>query len=504
MNTTTKNSARPSSARAGGLSLEDIRVSFGATKALGGVTLTVAPHEIVGLMGHNGAGKSTLLKVATGALTPDEGRVVIGGESVEGSPSPRRFAELGVTVIHQEPALAPNLSIFDNLFLARDVSMPRRHRRARAREALEQLGVHLELDLPVDALTTGQRQLIDLCRGMMFNSIKALFLDEPAAALGHEDTELLHQRIRALAAQGTSVVYVSHRLPDILDVCDRIVVLQEGSIVLDQPRAGYTSRTLSAALAPSEQFEDFAPAPSARPVSLSVRSNGSEFAFAPGEVVGLFGVASGPQFTILEALAGRGADAVTASIDGKAYAPKHALDARRAGVHLVPADRDKEGLVPNLSAQDNVFLPWLHELTSRGAIDRGRMHRLYADIRDEFNIRGPEGEAAITSFSGGNRQKHLLARWMSVIRPRVLLLAQPTQGVDEAAKADIRRAVRRLLEIGTCVIVASAEADEITTMCDRVYVVTPHGATALSGDDDLELRMLDALFTSDGSERENS
>lgn len=492
--------AQQPQASGSGFTLEDIWVNFGATKALNGVTLHVEPHEVVGLMGHNGAGKSTLLNVATGVVRPSRGVIKIGGKPVTGSYTPRNLSELGVTIIHQEPALALNLSVFDNLFLGKHSQSPRPAKVARAREILQNMGVRVDLNTPVGSLTMGERQLVDLCRGMLGDAPKVLLLDEPTAALGHEDSVRLHEKVRHFAQEGIPVVYVSHRLPDILGVCSRIVVLQEGRTVLDQPRAGYTAKSLSTALAPDLHRRPFERVSVSRRARMFVRFNDSNLEFSPGEAVGLFGVAAGPQFPILDALAGNGGGKIEATIDGAPYAPRSPFEARDKSVHLVPADREKDGIVANLSAVDNVFLPWLRQMSKPGAIDKKRVYRTYEEIRKQFNIIGPSGDAAITSFSGGNRQKHLLARWMSVETPKILLLAQPTQGVDEAAKADIRKAIDTLLEEGVCILIASAESDEISSICDRVYVFNKDEVSEFNRNADLELQMLDALLTAGRTE----
>lgn len=342
--------------------------------------------------------------------------------------------------------------------------------------------------------------MVDLCRAMMGNPPKVLLLDEPTAALGHDESIQLHEKIRQFAEKGIPVIYVSHRLPDILDVCSRIVVLNEGRVLLDQPRDAYTAESLSRALAPDVHRGPIKRAKVPRQTDMVLRFNDFELKFCPGEAVGLFGVAAGPQFAILDALAGNSDGLVEATIGGESYRPRSPLDARKRGVHWVPADREKDGIVTNLTAIDNVFLPWLSGMSKSGAIDKKRMYKVYQEIREQFDIRGPSGQAAITSFSGGNCQKHLLARWMSVETPRILLLAQPTQGVDEAAKADIRRVIAELLQGGVCVLIASAESDEISAICDRVYVINNAGVSELDHGDDLELRMLDALLAAGATE----
>ncbi len=490
---------------------EDLTVAFGPTRAVDGLSVELRVGEIIGLLGHNGAGKSTLLNVASGAVTWSEGRFVVDGKEIPRDAGPRRLAERGITVIHQEPALAPNLSVLDNLFLARRVRGGRARRRARAREALAAVGSTARLEDRVGQLSLGERQLVDLARGSLGGPIRLLLLDEPTAALGAKETALLHEQIRAFAAAGTTVVYVSHRLPDILDVCERILVMRSGRLVLDEPARGLTLDVLSQALAPGVVRHRNEPA-IAGAQAIAIDHHGTRLHAASGEVVGLFGMAAGEQFRILERLYGLAPDAGGGSADegtsaddamtlaGAPFRPRGPRDAVRHGVHYVPADREVDGLIPAASASENVLLPWYRALGGRFWAGPRTGRDRYLAARETFHVTGPDGGAPIGAFSGGNRQKHLLARWMSARRPDVLLLAQPTQGVDVGAKADITRALRALAAEGTAVLVASAEGDEIAATCDRAYVLRDGRCRALPSAPDLEERLLEALLALGGEE----
>lgn len=476
----------------GGIAFRDISVTYGPTRALDGVNLAVVPGQVVGLMGHNGAGKSTLLNVATGAVKPDRGTIVLGDQQVQKYGDPRYFAELGITVIHQEPALAPNLSILDNLTLARSRTGDQADIRAQARAVLARLGIERDIRTPVSMLSLGERQMVDLARGLLPGEIKVLLLDEPAAALGPGETQTLHQTVRSLASAGTAVVYVSHRLPDILDICSRIVVLREGKKVLEAERSHYTSSTLAKALAPDTEAASRTRVFKEADQAVEIPWGRQRIAAAQGEVLGLFGVAAGEQFEILKRLYGLGSP-LRMYLNGRSFSAFSPAHARSAGIHLVPPDRERDGLVPQMSAVDNVFLPWLRDGRAADVRTRGQRAERYENIRQTFAIRGPGGDAPITSFSGGNRQKHLLARWMSVVPPKVLLLAQPTQGVDEAAKSDIRRAIYQLAERGVCIVVASAESDELSSLCDRVIVMSGDRMTEVLPSDQYDSHLLEAL-----------
>jgi ABC-type sugar transport system ATPase subunit len=458
------------------LASDGLSVTFGHTKALSEFEFEFRAGEIIGLLGHNGAGKSTFVNAVTGAVTKYEGRLFIAGVEVPPGAGPRELAQMGISVLFQEPALVGTLSVKDNLFLGHHVEPSE----AAACEALTSVGARFLLDQPVSSLTLGQRQIVALARGLLGGQPEVLLLDEPTAALGRRETDALHDVIRQFADSGTAVVYVSHRLRDIFDVCNRVVVLQGGRQQIDRPISDVTMGTLTSALAPGLDQSEAPQAtrePSTSPEVLRVQERrGNELSFGEGEIVGLFGMAAGAQYELLDRLFGLD-EPTKYELDGAAVHVSRPFDALKRGIHLVPADREKDGVLGNLSAFDNVFLPWLREPSLSSAQDR---QELYAEIREKFGIQGPPGTALITAFSGGNRQKHLLS--------------QPTQGVDVQAKQDIRRVIGELAEQGTTVLVASAEADEIASLCSRSYVF---GATAchnVPGGSGFDSRLMTSLL----------
>ena len=479
---------------AGRLAFDGIEVSFGPVTVLHDISVSFRPGEIVGLLGHNGAGKSTLINAATGALRSYRGSISVDGEQVPPGSTPKGVAERGIAVIHQEPALAPNLTVFDNLYLARTTgghSAPERS--SNARRALDALGASsIALDQPVATLSLGERQMVDLARSTLLGDVKVLFLDEPTAALGEAETRTLHDLIRRFAAAGTTIVYVSHRLPDIIDVCTRIVALRNGELALDAPVGSFTNQTLASALAGDRSIvvDDDRVTTDGGSVALTI-AHEEELVFRKGEIVGLFGMAAGTQFALLNRLftdSAAAVDAVLADAEPGTAGPRAAI---RRGIHLVPGDRERDGLVAGMSALDNVFLPWMRDKAFGSPRERARK---YDEIRTRLAIAGPDGGAPISTFSGGNRQKHLLARWIFPRRPSVLLLEQPTQGVDVGAKADIRACLREVAAEGTAVIVASAETDEIASLCDRAYVVSGARSAAVPRSSGFEADLLSSLF----------
>ncbi|UOQ89129.1 sugar ABC transporter ATP-binding protein [Agromyces endophyticus] len=474
------------------LELNDVTVDFGATRALADVSAQIGPGEIVGLLGHNGAGKSTLFNVLAGVIRASAGSFLLDGEHVPADSTPRDVAELGISILYQEPALAANLTVFENLWLAQPARKDKTDRRRVAEEALGRVGAEFGLDLPVASLTLGERQMVGLARGLLGREIRVLLLDEPTAALGRQETDALHRIIRRLAQSGTTVIYVSHRLPDILSVCERILILSGGRLVADESAASFTPQRLARALAPGLIVAEWEEPRIGEP-SLEVTFGSERVTAHRGEVLGLFGMAAGEQFDLVERVFGvRGR--ATFTLRGRQTRIASPHQAMRRRVHLVPADRERDGLISGMGAAENVFLPW-HGLLGRSWWINPRYGATaYETARHELGILGPGGVEPIDEFSGGNRQKHLLARWMSVRTPDVLLLAQPTQGVDVGAKADIARAVRRLAATGATVVVASAESDEIASLCDRAYVLLAGAAREVTRTPDFDEQLLTTLL----------
>jgi ABC-type sugar transport system ATPase subunit len=450
------------------LTMEGIHVHFGGITALHDEGFSVSSGEIIGLLGHNGAGKSTLVNVATGAVRPQRGSMKVAGRGTVPLGDPREIERAGIKVIHQEPALAETLSVADNISLGRSEEwLSPGRRREYARKALNLLGSAMNVDRPVSSLEFGEKQIVDLARALS-TDLKVLFLDEPTGALGQHETDRLHALLRNLAGQGRGIVYVSHRLRDILEVCTRLVVLRGGKVVLNQSAHTFTVAELSEALAPGSRKREEIAAHKTGEVALRVQQHGQELQFHRGETVGLFGMAAGPQFTLLERLFGFG-EPVPATLGGAAFKPAEPRDAIRHGVYYVSANREREGLVKSMSALDNLVLPWLERHKKGLAYSHTKAAAVFQRAKESLNIRGGHMDGPVSALSGGNRQKVVLGRWIFGDRPNVLLLSQPTQGVDVGARLDIANALRNLTRSGVTVLVASSEADEIELLCDRAY-----------------------------------
>ena len=455
------------------LELKGIRKTFGGVKALQGVDFQVAAGEIVGLVGGNGAGKSTLMKIAAGAYLPDEGTVTMNGKTPH---SPAEAIQLGVSLVRQELIQAGDLDVGSNVMLGHE---PHRYgvidRGALYRlasQALERVGGGIDVRTPLGSLSPGQKQRVEIARALSLNA-KVLLLDEPTATLTESDASRLFDLLRDLRTQGLGMVYISHRLAEVLEITDRIVCLRDGQKAAEVSTKGTTRENLVEFLAGAGGVyaTDVEAPPPVRPeVVLEVRGRLS-FDLHAGEILGLAGLVGAGRTSVLTGLfggrPGRPRDNLQVKVRGQAVSIDSPAAAIRAGLALVPEERASQGLILDMMVERNIALPKLHRflLENEDAIA--------APYMKQFSIRGG-GPASM--LSGGNQQKIVLSKWMAMA-PTVLLLDEPTRGLDIKAKRDVHEVVRKLAAEGKGVIVSSSEADEIAALCHRALVLS-RGAIA--------------------------
>ncbi|OLF05208.1 hypothetical protein BLA60_37295 [Actinophytocola xinjiangensis] len=466
------------------LELRGVGKRYGGVVALDDVGLAVAAGEVVGLVGENGAGKSTLLRVLAGEVPPDAGTLVIGGVQRAGFGGPRAARAAGVRVVHQEPELVGSLTVAENLFLGAvgAASTGRRVVRwsglyaAAAREfARHGLGAELDPRTPVERLSPARRQLVEVVKALRERPA-VLALDEPTAALAEDDTDRLLAVVERLAAGGVAIVYVSHRLREVRRVADRIAVLRDGVLVADEPAdavsdADLVRRMVGRALAAAPAWTR--PGPERlrveglctrrlRDVSLSVRR---------GEILGVAGLVGAGRSALARALFG--AAPITAgriTVDGEPVRPAGPRAALDAGIALTPEDRLADGLVLDRGVRENLTLSVLRRLTVARFVRVGEQRRVASGLATSLRIRAGSLDAPVNTLSGGNQQKVVVGRALST-DPRVLVLDDPTRGVDVGAKAELHRIVRERADRGMAVVLISSELPELLAVADRILVL---------------------------------
>jgi ABC-type sugar transport system ATPase subunit len=442
------------------LELRRVEKSFGGVRALRGVDFDVSPGEIVGLLGGNGAGKSTLMKIAAGVHRPDAGTVSIDGRSPE---SPADAIRLGVSLVRQELIQAEELDVGSNVLLGHEphrfgiIDRPALY--SRARKVLDRVGGDIDPHTPLRSLSPGQKQRTEIARALSLDA-KVLLLDEPTATLSETDAARLFALLGDLRKNGIAMVYISHRLREVLEITDRVVCLRDGERVAELATADATLDQLVELLAGTTNVSEAAPPPARPEIVLSVRGRVS-FDLHAGEILGLAGLVGAGRTSVLRELFGARPCQLQVAVGGKPLSIQNPRDAMAAGFALVPEERGSQGLILSMLVERNLALPSLHRflLEDEMAIARPYIER--------FRIRagGPA-----SGLSGGNQQKIVLGKWMAR-DPKVLLLDEPTRGLDVRAKRDVHDVVRELAAAGKGIIVSSSEAEEIAALCHRAIVL---------------------------------
>jgi ribose transport system ATP-binding protein len=442
------------------LELRRVEKSFGGVRALRGVDFDVAPGEIVGLLGGNGAGKSTLMKIAAGIHLPDVGTVSIDGQSPA---SPADAIRLGVSLVRQELIQAEDLDVGSNVLLGHEphrfgiIDRPALY--ARARKVLERVGGDIDPHTPLRSLSPGQKQRTEIARALSLDA-KVLLLDEPTATLSEADAARLFELLGDLRKNGIAMVYISHRLREVLKITDRVVCLRDGERVAELPTRDATLDKLVELLAGTTNVAEAAPSSMNPEVLLSVRGRVS-FDLHAGEILGLAGLVGAGRSSVLRELFGVVPCGLEVTAGGVRLTIRNPRDAMNAGFGLVPEERGSQGLILSMLVERNLALPSLERFLLE---DEMAIARPYIE-RFRFRAGGPA-----SGLSGGNQQKIVLGKWMAR-SPKVLLLDEPTRGLDVRAKRDVHDVVRELAAAGKGIIVSSSEAEEISALCHRALVL---------------------------------
>ena len=456
---------------------------FGVVRALDDVTLKVRAGEVLALVGENGAGKSTLVRIFEGVYRPDQGTLAAGGIQ-HTLRSPADAHALGIRVIHQEPDIIPNLSIAENLFLGdfrrvRGVFLDRADLARRTRSMLAEFGLENDLSPWTRAgdLSPAQRQLMEIMRALR-RGLKVLALDEPTSSLTEDEAQRLFRVVRRLRDDGVGVIYISHRMREVRDLADRIAVLRDGRLVDERPTLKFPETEIVQAMVGRPIKDLYERRVRNRgEIALSVqglttkRVHDVSFDVRSGEVVGLAGLMGAGRSELAEAIFGHDrALAGSVAVGGRPVRLRSPADAIAAGIGFAPEDRKSQALLLLRSVKDNISLA-IPDLISRfDFINDGAERRIAGALVDRLRIRTPSLDASVSNLSGGNQQKVVLARWLAR-RPKVLILDEPTRGVDVGAKAEIYRLIAELAAEGIALLVISSEMPELLGLADRILVM---------------------------------
>ncbi|MCZ2830848.1 sugar ABC transporter ATP-binding protein [Modestobacter sp. VKM Ac-2986] len=478
-------SAGPPTAPAGTprLSVTGISKRYGAVRAIRNADMTVQPGTVHALVGENGAGKSTLIKILSGAATADTGRITFDGEAVTIGTTADAIA-LGIATVYQEPQLFPDLTVAENVFTGREITRRGRvdwsAQNSRVVELLELIGLPARYaTVPVSELSIAEQQQVSIAKALVTNA-KVLVLDEPSAILTDTEIEVLFGVVRRLAATGVSIIYISHRLDELFVIADEVTVMRDGQTMGTWPIQELTVRRVVELMVggildddPVHRTVPDAPALLVlEDLSCTGEYHDVDVTVRPGEIVTLYGLIGSGAAEIAETIYGmRRATGGRLLLDGRPVAPSSPRAAKKLGIALLPANRKQQGLFGFQSIAFNISAGHLPLLSRFGTwMDRGRERTVARDFIQRLAVKTPHERQPVSAMSGGNAQKVVLARQL-VERPRVLVLAEPTQGVDVGAKEEIHKIVRQLADEGTAVLIVTSDLSEAIRVSDRLQVV---------------------------------
>lgn len=466
------------------LQMKNITKSFPGVLAVDDVSIRAEPGEIFALVGENGAGKTTLMNVLNGVVSADSGEIFIDGEKVEVD-SPRKALELGISMIHQELALIPQLTVGQNIYLGRE---PRRKVGGlidwgalyqSAEEDLKSLGINIPVKAPIKTLTVAQQQLVEIAKALSYQS-RIIVLDEPTSSLTDRESEVLFELMRSLREENVTMIYISHRIEEVFDISDRIAVLRDGQLVGVNPVDDLSSQKVVQMMVGRDIDDFFTKSSTAEPGELILEarnlSSGSmlkevSLSLHKGEIVGLAGLVGAGRTKLARVLFG--VDPIESGdikFEGRPVQINSPRDAIRMGIGLVPEDRKDEGLFLGQSVRSNIAVTLFNQLIRFGFIQYRRVNKWVRDIVDRLNVRTPSLEQRVRNLSGGNQQKVVIGRWLA-LSPKVLILDEPTRGVDVGAKAEIHELMDELASQGISILMISSELPEVLGISDRILVM---------------------------------
>lgn len=464
------------------IEMKGIDKSFGTNQVLKSAGFLLKDGEVHALMGENGAGKSTLMKILTGVYTRDAGTVLVDGKEVIYK-NPQEAEKAGIVFIYQELNVLFDLTVEENLFMSKEITKgfgicDKKAMRAKAQEMMDKMGVNIPVTAPMSELSVGQQQMVEICKALMVDA-KVLIMDEPTAALTQSETKVLFEVIRSLKAKGVSIVYISHRMEEIFELCDRITILRDGTyidtkyikdITMDDIVQMMIGRTIGERYPKRDvkigeevlRVEGLTSGKMFKDINFSVRA---------GEVLGVSGLMGAGRTEIMNAIFGNlPLQAGKIYIEGKEVTIKNPGQAIEAGIGFITEDRKTEGLLLEKSIAENIEIANLKKVSKNFVLNKAKQKDLVQKGIEEFRIRcfGPDHEC--NNLSGGNQQKVVLAKWIYT-DPKILILDEPTRGVDIGAKKEIYSVINDMTARGVAVIMVSSELPEVLGMSDRIAVV---------------------------------
>ena len=470
--------------------MQGISKSFPGVQALTAVDFSVSGGEIHALVGENGAGKSTLMKILTGALRQDEGQISLRGKIVAIN-NPADAQRLGISMIHQELSLIPHLTVGQNIFLGRE---PRtrlgaiidwRDLYAQSQVLLDQLSLNVDARASVRDLSIAERQMVEVAKALSFIA-DLIAMDEPTSSLTDKETEVLFEVMRAFKARGLSIIFISHRLEEVFEISDRVTVLRDGETIGTNPTVDLNDdqvvrmmvgRQLGE-LYPKDELERGAVILETRNLEDGRELHSVNMELRAGEILGIAGLAGAGRTALAETLFGiRPSTKGMVKIGGRAAKLNHPGQAIKQGMGFVPEDRKMQGLFLNMAVRENLVISALPEISRFSFVNFKRAEQMAREFIEKLKIRTPSPKQLVRNLSGGNQQKVIIARWLT-LKPRILILDEPTRGIDVATKAEIHALMNDLAKQGVAVMVVSSDLPEVLGVSDRILVMRSGKLTA--------------------------
>ena len=459
------------------LSITGVNKAFPGVQALSDVSIACSRGSVHGIVGENGAGKSTLMKILSGVFTKDTGTIVFDGQTIEQT-TPIQSLNMGLSIIYQEFNLVNTLTVGENIFLGRFAEMKgMRNIHKKARELLDSIGSTIGTHRLVGDLSAAEKQMVEITKALSFNS-KLIIMDEPSSSLTADELKRLFTIIADLRKMGVTIIYITHKLDEIFELCDIVTVMRDGFIIDTKPIGDITRSEMIAKMVGRTLENEFPDRPRCAGETLMTvetiktrKLKDISFELKKGEILGFVGLVGAGRTEIIRAIYGADrARELKIAINGNPVKVKKPTDAKRAGIGLVPEDRKLEGLVLPFTVQANIVMASLHNISKRGFVNAAKEREIAARQIENLSIKTPSPHTKTLSLSGGNQQKCIIGRWLE-LNPDILILDEPTRGIDVGTKYEIYLLIKKIAENGGSVIMISSELPEVLSMSNRVLTI---------------------------------